>query len=163
MAIHIPTLVDRLPYRYPSYLLDAVVQHEPGRRLVAAKNVTINEEFFQGHFPGAPVMPGVLMIEALTQVATVLLLEREGRGVQVYLRGVDKAKFRRQVVPGDQLQLDVVAGPAPRPAGPCALRRAHRPDRSSPRPICSLEVRRAVDIDPRAIVHPIGRDWRRHA
>ena len=62
LAIHIPSLVDRLPYRYPSYLLDAIVQHEPGRRLVATKNVTINEDFFQGHFPCAPVMPGVLMI-----------------------------------------------------------------------------------------------------
>ncbi len=153
MAIHIPTLVDRLPYRYPSYLIDAVVQHEPGRRLVAAKNVTINEEFFQGHFPGAPVMPGVLMIEALTQVATILLLEREGRGIQVYLRGVDKAKFRRQVVPGDQLQLDVSLG---RRNGP--LVRVHCVARTAGLVVAEtdllLEVRRAVDIDPRAIVDP---------
>ena len=70
MAIHIPSLVNRLPYRYPSYLLDVVLQHEPGRRLVAAKNVTVNEEFFQGHFPGAPLMPGVLMMEALAQAST---------------------------------------------------------------------------------------------
>ncbi len=130
MAIHIPTLVDRLPHRYPSYLLDVIVQHEPGRRLVAAKNVTVNEEFFQGHFPGAPVMPGVLMIEALTQVATVLLLEREGRGLQVFLRGVDRAKFRRQVGPGDTVvaETDLL-----------------------------LELRRTVDLDPRAIVHPSAR------
>ena len=153
MAIHIPSLVDRLPHRYPSYLLDAIVHHEPGRRLVAAKNVTINEEFFQGHFPGAPVMPGVLMIEALTQVATVLLLEREGPGLQVYLRGVDNAKFRRQVVPGDRLHLDVSLGRRHRP-----LTRVHCVARTGETVVAEtellLEVRRAADIDPRAIVHP---------
>jgi UDP-N-acetylglucosamine acyltransferase len=153
LAIHIPSLVDRLPYRYPSYLLDAIVHHEPGRRLVAAKNVTVNEEFFQGHFPGAPVMPGVLMIEALTQVATVLLLEREGRGLQVYLRGVDNAKFRRQVVPGDRLHLEVSLGRRHRP-----LARAHCIARSGETVVAEtdllLEVRRAADIDPRAIVDP---------
>jgi UDP-N-acetylglucosamine acyltransferase len=153
LAIHIPSLVDRLPHRYPSYLLDAIVHHEPGRRLVAAKNVTINEEFFQGHFPGAPVMPGVLMIEALTQVATVLLLEREGPGLQVYLRGVDNAKFRRQVVPGDHLHLDVSLGRRHRP-----LTRVHCVARTGETVVAEtellLEVRRAADIDPRAIVHP---------
>ena len=115
VAIHIPTLVDRLPYRYPSYLLDAILQHEPGKRIVAAKNVTVNEEFFQGHFPGAPLMPGVLMMEALSQVATVLLLEGEGAGTSVYLRGVNNAKFRRQVVPGDRLRLEVSLGKMRRP------------------------------------------------
>ena len=153
MAIHIPTLVDRLPQRYPAYLLDTVVQHDPGRRLVANKNVTVNEDFFQGHFPGSPVMPGVLMIEALTQVATVLLLEREGRGLQVFLRGVDNAKFRRQVAPGDQLQLEVVVGRRHAP-----LVRVHCIARTAGVLVAEtdllLEVRRTVDIDPRAIVHP---------
>ena len=93
-------------------LLDAVVQHEPGRKLVAAKNVTVNEEFFQGHFPGTPLMPGVLMIEALAQVAAVLLFERESAApnAYAYLRGVENAKFRRQVVPGDRLTLAVTLG-----------------------------------------------------
>jgi UDP-N-acetylglucosamine acyltransferase len=90
-------------------LVDAIAEHEPGRRLVAHKNVTINEDFFQGHFPGVPLMPGVLMLETLTQVAAALVLEREGPMPlsRVYLHGVDDAKFRRQVVPGDRLRLEV--------------------------------------------------------
>ena len=108
--INIPVLLDRLCYRYPSMLVDAITEHEPGRRLVAVKNVTVNEEFFQGHFPGAPLMPGVLMLESLSQVAAMLLLER-GDGppnARVYLRGVNDAKFRRQVVPGDRLRLEIL-------------------------------------------------------
>lgn len=109
MPIDIPVLLDRLCYRHPSLLVDAIAEHEPGRRLVAHKNVTVNEDFFQGHFPGAPLMPGVLMLETLTQVAAALLLEREGPlpMSRIYLHGVDGAKFRRQVVPGDRLRLEV--------------------------------------------------------
>ncbi|HUE90189.1 MAG TPA: acyl-ACP--UDP-N-acetylglucosamine O-acyltransferase [Vicinamibacterales bacterium] len=98
----IASAVDRLSFRYPSLLVDDIAEHEPGRRIVAVKNVTVNEEFFQGHFPGAPLMPGVLMIESFTQVATVLLPH-----AQVSLRGVENAKFRKQVVPGDRLRLEV--------------------------------------------------------
>ena len=76
VPLDLPTLLDRYYYRYPSYLIDAVSEHERGTRLVAIKSVTVNEEFFQGHFPGTPLMPGVLMIEALAQVAAVLLLDR---------------------------------------------------------------------------------------
>ena len=110
--IDIPVLLDRLCYRYPSLLVDAITEHEPGRRLVAVKNVTVNEEFFQGHFPGAPLMPGVLMLETLTQVAAILLVQREDArpNQRVYLRGVNDAKFRRQVVPGDRLRLEVSLG-----------------------------------------------------
>ena len=109
MPIDIPALLDRLCYRHPSVLVDAIAEHEPGRRLVAHKNVTVNEDFFQGHFPGVPLMPGVLMLETLTQVAAALLLEREGPlpMSRIYLHGVDGAKFRRQVVPGDRLRLEV--------------------------------------------------------
>jgi len=108
-TLDIPALLDRLCYRHPSVLVDAIETHEPGRRLVANKNVTIDEDFFQGHFPGVPLMPGVLMLETLTQVAAALVLEREGPMPmsRVYLHGVDDAKFRRQVVPGDQLRLEV--------------------------------------------------------
>ncbi|MEO8078683.1 MAG: acyl-ACP--UDP-N-acetylglucosamine O-acyltransferase, partial [Acidobacteriota bacterium] len=114
MPINIPEALERLCYRYPSPLVDAIVEHEPGRRVVAVKNVTVNEEFFQGHFPGAPLMPGVLMIETLAQVATILLTQPTTDGAAsgvTYLRGVDNAKFRLPVVPGDQLRLEVTVGP----------------------------------------------------
>jgi UDP-N-acetylglucosamine acyltransferase len=92
--------------------VDAITEHQAGRRLVAVKNVTVNEEFFQGHFPGAPLLPAVLMVETLTQVAAILLLQREDAppNARVYLRGVNDAKFRRQVVPGDRLRLEVTLG-----------------------------------------------------
>jgi UDP-N-acetylglucosamine acyltransferase len=108
-VIDIPILLDRLCYRYPSLLVDAIAEHEAGRKLVAVKNVTVNEEFFQGHFPGAPLLPAVLMLEALSQVAALLLLQREEAppNARVFLRGVNDAKFRRQVVPGDRLRLEV--------------------------------------------------------
>ena len=111
-SLNIPILLERFCYRYPSPLVDAVTEHDAGRRLVAVKNVTVNEEFFQGHFPGVPLMPGVLMLESLSQVAAMLLLQREGAppNARVYLRGVNDAKFRRQVVPGDRLRLEISLG-----------------------------------------------------
>ena len=108
--MNIPPVLDRLMYRYPSVLVDAVTRHDPGKRIVAIKNVTVNEEFFQGHFPGTPLMPGVLMIESLAQVATLLLVGIDPVHGRARLRGVDNAKFRRQVVPGDLLELDVTLG-----------------------------------------------------
>jgi UDP-N-acetylglucosamine acyltransferase len=113
VSINIPQALDRLCYRYPSPLVDTVTEHEPGRRIKAVKNVTVNEDFFQGHFPGAPVMPGVLMIETLAQVATILLMHDPARASisRAWLRGVDNAKFRLQVVPGDRLTLEVTVGP----------------------------------------------------
>ena len=111
MPIDIPAALDKLCYRYPSFLVDTVIEHDVGRRIVGVKNVTVNEEFFQGHFPGMPLMPGVLMIEAFAQVATVLLFQDTDRpGQRAFLRGIDRAKFRRQVVPGDQLRLEVALG-----------------------------------------------------
>ena len=109
MPLDIPVVLDRLSYRYPSLLVDSVVEHEPGRRVRAVKNVTVNEEYFQGHFPGNPLMPGVMMIETLVQVATLLLLgpANDVPTGRAALRGVNKAKFRQQVFPGDRLCLDV--------------------------------------------------------
>ena len=108
VSINIRATLDKLSYRYPSFLVDSIVDHEPGRSITAIKNVTFNEEFFQGHFPGMPLMPGVLMIEAFAQVAAILVLQDPDRSTQrIFLKGVDQAKFRRQVVPGDRLRLEV--------------------------------------------------------
>jgi beta-hydroxyacyl-ACP dehydratase FabZ len=99
-----------LPHRYPFLLVDRIVELEPDKRIVGLKNVTINEQFFQGHFPGAPVMPGVLIIEAMAQTAGVMLYrdmpERDSK--LIYFSGIENAKFRRPVLPGDQLRIEMV-------------------------------------------------------
>jgi 3-hydroxyacyl-[acyl-carrier-protein] dehydratase len=100
-----------LPHRYPFLLVDRIVEMDPPQRIVGLKNITMNEEFFQGHFPGAPVMPGVLILEALAQVAGVLLYrdmpEEDKSKKLIYFTGIENAKFRRPVVPGDQLRLEI--------------------------------------------------------
>ena len=97
-----------LPHRYPFLLVDRIVELEEGKRAVGIKNVSINEPFFAGHFPQYPVMPGVLIIEALAQVGGVALLHKEEhRGRLAFLTGIDNARFKRQVQPGDQLKLEV--------------------------------------------------------
>lgn len=96
-----------LPHRYPFLLLDRIVELEPGRRVVGLKNVTIAEPFFAGHFPDYPIMPGVLIIEALAQAGGFLALKAMGEeGKIAFFAGIDKCKFRRPVVPGDQLRLE---------------------------------------------------------
>ena len=95
-----------LPHRYPFLLIDRVIELEPGDRIVALKNVTMNEPFFQGHFPGQPVMPGVLIIEAMAQAGGILAYESSAdanHGQLIYFMGMDKVRFRKPVVPGDQL------------------------------------------------------------
>jgi beta-hydroxyacyl-ACP dehydratase FabZ len=98
-----------LPHRYPFLLVDRIIGYDPGKRVVGIKNVTLNEPFFAGHFPGAPVMPGVLIVEAMAQTAGVMMLasmpDRETK--LVFFTGIDGAKFRHPVVPGDQLRLEL--------------------------------------------------------
>ena len=97
-----------IPHRYPFLLIDRVIEIEEGKRVVAIKNVTNNEEFFNGHFPQEPVMPGVLIIEAMAQAGAVALLSLEQfKGKIAYFGGIDKAKFRGKVVPGDTLRLEL--------------------------------------------------------
>ncbi len=109
MDIH--QILKKLPHRYPILLVDRVIALEKGKSIKALKNVTINEPFFQGHFPYRPVMPGVLMLEALAQAAALLALDALGTGpsedLVYYFAGIDNARFKRPVEPGDQLTLDV--------------------------------------------------------
>ena len=98
-----------LPHRYPFLLVDRVTTCDGVKTIQGYKNVTGNEEFFQGHFPGNPVMPGVLVIEAMAQLGAVLLMQRfVGQGVYAYFAGIEKARFKRTVMPGDRLDLDVL-------------------------------------------------------
>ncbi|KAB2900034.1 MAG: 3-hydroxyacyl-ACP dehydratase FabZ [Dokdonella sp.] len=110
LPIHVEQIAALLPHRYPFLLVDRVTALEPNQRISALKNVTFNEPFFQGHFPGHPVMPGVLIIEAMAQASGLLitLSGHESKGpVVFYLVKVDKARFNQPVVPGDQLRLEV--------------------------------------------------------
>ncbi len=105
--IKVEEIMECIPHRYPFLLIDRIIEFEPGKRAVGIKNVTINEWFFQGHFPGAPIMPGVLILEALAQLgAAVVLYDERNRGKIPVFAGVDRLRFRRQVVPGDQLRLE---------------------------------------------------------
>lgn len=109
MTIDIQEILGLLPHRFPFLLIDRIVEFEPTKRLVAIKNVTINEPFFQGHFPGYPIMPGVLVVEAMAQaggvIMTAAMADREKK--LVVFSGIERAKFRRPVTPGDQLRIEV--------------------------------------------------------
>lgn len=103
-------ILDSVPHRYPFLLVDRVIETVPGERMTAIKNVTFNEPCFTGHFPGQPVMPGVLIVEALAQAGLILGMrtaQEQDEDMLVYFAGIDKARFKRRVVPGDQLQLNV--------------------------------------------------------
>src|SRR4051812_47764399 len=97
-----------IPHRFPFLLVDRIIELEPGKRAVGIKNVTINEQFFQGHFPEYPVMPGVLIVEAMAQVGAVAILQLdEFKGRIAFFAGLDNVRFKRQVKPGDTLRLEV--------------------------------------------------------
>jgi 3-hydroxyacyl-[acyl-carrier-protein] dehydratase len=107
--LDILAIMQRLPHRYPFLLIDRIIRIVPGEEIVALKNVTLNEPFFQGHFPSKPVMPGVLIVEAMAQAGGVLAAEARGpdkRGEIIYFMGMDSVRFRKPVVPGDQLVLE---------------------------------------------------------
>lgn len=117
MTLDVKEIMEIIPHRYPFLFIDRIEELEPGKRAIGYKNVTMNEYFFQGHFPQEPVMPGVIMIEALAQVGAVSLLSMEEfKGKIAYFGGIKKARFRRKVVPGDTLKLEVeiikMRGPA---------------------------------------------------
>lgn len=109
-SIDIQEIVKLLPHRYPFLLVDRILEVELQKRIVGIKNVTFNEPFFQGHFPGRPIMPGVLILEAMAQTGGVLAflsLPEDERGREVFFMGIDKVKFRRPVVPGDQMRMEL--------------------------------------------------------
>jgi len=105
--IDIKEIQSVLPHRYPFLMVDRVIELDPGKKAVGLKNVTINEPFFMGHFPGNPIMPGVLIVEAMAQVAGIMAFRSGVQGDTVYFMSIEKAKFRKPVVPGDQLRIEI--------------------------------------------------------
>ena len=108
--IDIKEIMAMLPHAYPFLLVDRIVEIEPGKRVVGIKNVTYNEPFFPGHFPGRPIMPGVLIVEAMAQTAGVLIfnsLPQEDHNKTVFFLGIDNVRFRKPVIPGDQLRMEL--------------------------------------------------------
>jgi len=156
-AIDLAGLVRQIPTHYPFVLVDRVVEHDPAGRLVAIKNVTGSEEFFEGHFPGAPVMPGVLLMEGLAQAAGIWLLNdaADPARLEVHVVGIDEAKFRRPALPGDQLRLEITVlkrrGPLCRVRGEVRSGEHRVAEANLLLRVASLEP---PDVDPTARVSP---------
>jgi len=140
-----------LPHRYPLLLVDRVLELEPGQRVLAQKNVSINEPFFVGHFPGEPIMPGALIVEMMAQSGAVMLLVMDQhRGKLAYLAGLDKARFRKPVRPGDTLIAEVVKIKA---RGSVGWVKATA--RVGEKVVCEAEISFAI-VDPKALVGSTG-------
>ena len=110
LPMDIQAIMQHIPHRYPFLLVDRILELEPNKKVVGLKNVTMNEPFFQGHFPGTPIMPGVLILEAMAQTGGVLAIasmEKSGKNALMYFMGLDQVKFRKMVVPGDQLIMEL--------------------------------------------------------
>jgi 3-hydroxyacyl-[acyl-carrier-protein] dehydratase len=106
--LEIKEIMQILPHRYPFLMVDKILEVEPGKRAVGMKNVTINEPFFQGHYPGNPIMPGAMMAEAMAQVGGVMMMaDKQGERIVPFLAGIEKLRFKRPVVPGDTLLIEV--------------------------------------------------------
>src|SRR5918994_4547882 len=155
--IDIAGLIRQIPSQYPFVLVDRVVEHDPRGHLVAVKNVTGSEEFFEGQFPGSPVMPGVLLMEGLAQAAGIWLLKDapDPRRLEVHVVGIDEAKFRRPAVPGDQLRLEVSV--LHRRGALCRVRGEVRSGEhrvAEARLLLQVATLAAPEIDPTARVDP---------
>jgi len=110
IPMDVQAIMQHIPHRYPFLLVDRILELEPNKRVVGLKNVSMNEPFFQGHFPGTPIMPGVLILEAMAQTSGVLAIasmEKSGKNALMYFMGLDQVKFRKMVVPGDQLIMEL--------------------------------------------------------
>ncbi|MFH1542330.1 MAG: acyl-ACP--UDP-N-acetylglucosamine O-acyltransferase [bacterium] len=158
VELDIKEIMKLIPHRYPFLLIDKVVELEEGKRAVAIKNVTMNEPHFQGHFPGLPIMPGVLICEALAQVGVVMALRvPKNEGKLVVFAGIDKVRFRRQVVPGDQLRLEVETiwqkGPLGKMKGKATVNGEIAAEGEFMFSLADLEAGGA-NIHPTATVHP---------
>jgi 3-hydroxyacyl-[acyl-carrier-protein] dehydratase len=108
--LDVRAIMEHIPHRYPFLLVDRILELEPNKRVVGLKNVSMNEPFFQGHFPGTPIMPGVLILEAMAQTSGVLAvasMDKSGKNALMYFMGLDQVKFRKMVVPGDQLIMEL--------------------------------------------------------
>jgi beta-hydroxyacyl-ACP dehydratase FabZ len=110
ILMDVRAIMQHIPHRYPFLLVDRILELEPNKRVIGLKNVSMNEPFFQGHFPGTPIMPGVLILEAMAQTSGVLAIasmEKSGENALMYFMGLDQVKFRKMVVPGDQLIMEL--------------------------------------------------------
>ncbi|MCX5750244.1 MAG: acyl-ACP--UDP-N-acetylglucosamine O-acyltransferase [Candidatus Saganbacteria bacterium] len=162
IELSIPDIINIIPHRYPFLLVDRVIIEEETKKAVGIKNVTINEHFFQGHFPGNPIMPGVLIIEAMAQVGAVMALRLpQNEGKIVYFAAIDNIRFRRPVVPGDQLIIDVevlwVKGPIGKVRASAKVEGSIAAEGEFMFSFVDKSARKGASVDATALVHPTAK------